>query len=505
MPPIVPEDESLIAAADSVTTTTGSAFFTQFLDHNDTSKGTFKQKFWWNSEFWAGPGSPIVFFTPGESAAAPYVGYLKNATITGLFAQEVKGAVIMIEHRYWGQSSPYDDLTAETLQFLTLKQAIADFVYFAKTVNLPFDTNHSSNAGNAPWVFSGGSYSGALAAWTESTSPGTFWAYHASSAPVETIEDYWQYFYPVQQGMPKNCSSDITLVIDHIDNILMHGNNSEKASLKAKFGLADLEHDDDFAAMLENGPWLWQENTFYSDYSGFYKFCDAIENVAPGAGIIPDANGVGLEKALAGYANWVNTILISGYCLAYGYTDLRELACMDSYNASNLIFTDRSVANTIDRQWQWLLCNEPFDYWQNGAPRSRPTIVSRLLNATYWQRQCALFFPTVNGYTYGSNTSPDNNVHQVNKHTKGWMLENTKRLIWTNGEFDPWRTAGMSSQFRPGGPFPGSSTAPVLIIPGGFHCTDLVLKNGQVNAGVQQVIDNEVKQIVDWVAEYPKQ
>jgi hypothetical protein len=73
---------------------------------------------------------------------------------------------------------------------LTLKNAIADFVNFAKTVDLPFDRDHSSNAENTPWVFSGGSYSGALAAWTESTSPGTFWAYHASSAPVEAIEDY---------------------------------------------------------------------------------------------------------------------------------------------------------------------------------------------------------------------------------------------------------------------------------------------------------------------------
>jgi hypothetical protein len=92
--------------------------------------------------------------------------------------------------RFWGESSPYDDLTAENLQLLTLKQAIADFVYFAKTVALPFDTAHFSNADKAPWVFSGGSYSGALAAWTESTSPGTFWAYHASSAPVEAIDDY---------------------------------------------------------------------------------------------------------------------------------------------------------------------------------------------------------------------------------------------------------------------------------------------------------------------------
>lgn len=36
----------------------------------------------------------------------------------------------------------------------------------------------------------GGSYSGALAAWTASIAPGTFWAYHASSAPVQAIYDF---------------------------------------------------------------------------------------------------------------------------------------------------------------------------------------------------------------------------------------------------------------------------------------------------------------------------
>jgi hypothetical protein len=92
--------------------------------------------------------------------------------------------------RFWGDSSPYADLTTENLQLLTLHQAIQDFVYFAKTVDLPFDTDHSSNADKAPWVFTGGSYSGALTAWTESMAPGTFWAYHASSAPVEAIDDY---------------------------------------------------------------------------------------------------------------------------------------------------------------------------------------------------------------------------------------------------------------------------------------------------------------------------
>lgn len=59
LPPL--EDADVLAAdvAAAPVNTTGSGFFTQLLDHDNPSKGTFQQKFWWNSEFWAGPGSPV--------------------------------------------------------------------------------------------------------------------------------------------------------------------------------------------------------------------------------------------------------------------------------------------------------------------------------------------------------------------------------------------------------------------------------------------------------------
>ncbi|EPE29559.1 alpha/beta-Hydrolase [Glarea lozoyensis ATCC 20868] len=502
IPPVEAIDPGLvtiIAQNDAM----GSGFFDQLLDHKNPSKGTFKQKFWWNIEFWNGPGSPIVMFTPGEIAAANYGAYLTNATVIGLYAQEIKGAVIMVEHRFWGESSPYQTLNSETLQLLTLEQSIADFVYFAKVAPLPFDTK-KSNADKAPWVFSGGSYSGALAAWIESTSPGTFWAYHASSAPVQAIDDYWQYFSPIQQGMPKNCSKDLSLVIDYMDKVWNTGSAAEKLALKTKFGLQGLAQPADVMATLEYGPWLWQSNSFTTGYSGFFQFCDAIENVTAGAAVTPDANGVGVQTALEGYAKWTKAKLLPGFCQSYGYTDANTVECLDTYNPSNKIFTDRSVGNAIDLQWQWMLCNEPFGYWQNGAPRGKPSIVSRLVNSAYWQRQCALFFPTVNGFTYGSAISPDNNIHQVNKHTQGWRLEKTTRLIWTNGEFDPWKTSGMSSEYRPGGPLQSTPEHPLNVIPGGFHCSDLRLRNAQANAGVQAVVDAQVAQIVKWVAEWPK-
>jgi len=77
----------------------GTASFTQLLDHDDPSKGTFQQQYWWDASRWSGLGAPVVLLTPGEAAAAPYTGYLTNQTISGLFAQEINGAAIIIERK----------------------------------------------------------------------------------------------------------------------------------------------------------------------------------------------------------------------------------------------------------------------------------------------------------------------------------------------------------------------------------------------------------------------
>lgn len=37
----------------------GNATFEQLLDHHDSSKGTFSQRYWWSTEYWGGPGSPV--------------------------------------------------------------------------------------------------------------------------------------------------------------------------------------------------------------------------------------------------------------------------------------------------------------------------------------------------------------------------------------------------------------------------------------------------------------
>lgn len=69
--------------------------------------------------------------------------------------------------------------------------------------------------------------------------------------------------------MPANCSADVSAVIEHVDSILLGDDDEAKQALKEKFGLGAIEHDDDFASALENGPWQWQSHDFNSNYSSF--------------------------------------------------------------------------------------------------------------------------------------------------------------------------------------------------------------------------------------------
>lgn len=55
-------------------------------------------------------------------------------------------------------------------------------VYFAKKFVPPFDPSGDSSSENAPYVYLGGSYPGALAGWLATLLPGEgFWAYHGTS------------------------------------------------------------------------------------------------------------------------------------------------------------------------------------------------------------------------------------------------------------------------------------------------------------------------------------
>lgn len=259
-----------------------NATFRQLIDHRRPELGTFSQRYFYNSEWYAGPGAPIILRTPDEAEVSP--GYANNNSQAAVFAKTNGAAVIALEHRYYGESSPFTNLTTTNLQHLTLENALQDIVYFAKNVVLPFDVKRSSSPDKAPWVLTGCSYSGSLAAWIYRLYPGTFWAHHCSSAPVEAITDFWQYFEPAREAMPKNCSTDLVNVVKHIDRVLSSGDAKAAYALKKKFGFEALSHSNDFGFAILT-PFWYLQNRWFGDSGAdpFYRFCDYIEVSLVGA------------------------------------------------------------------------------------------------------------------------------------------------------------------------------------------------------------------------------
>ncbi|KAH6613652.1 peptidase S28 [Chaetomium sp. MPI-SDFR-AT-0129] len=506
---IGPEDPNAFAdelhRRDDGTPTKGWGTFDQLIDHANPHLGTFKQRYWYGIQFWKGPGSPVYLVTPGEQSGEGFNRtWLSTQRLTGVMANHTGGAMVVLEHRYWGESSPFQELTVDNLQYLTLDNSLKDLTHFAKTFVPPFDKSGKSSADNAPWVYAGGSYSGALAGWLAALEPDTFWAYYSSSGVVQAVGDFWQYFAPVQEATPANCSADVNAVIDYVDLTLKFGSKKSKQALKDKFSLGDLQ-DEDFAAALEWGPWQWQSTQLYSlNTTGvnlYYEFCDYIENVSPNSTHkLPGAKGVGLTKALNGYAKYVKEVVIPDFCASAGYDEWKGASntlCFQNLNASNVAYKDLAPDNWVNRQWNWMLCNEPFEWWQDGAPLGQRTLVSRYVNADYWRKQCPLHFPE-GGYGLASGER----ARDVNKWTGGWNALNTTRAMHTNGQWDPWRDATLSSSFRPGGPVKSTEHLPVRIVEHGTHCSDLYAPNWDASEQAAAVAKDATQQMAGWVAEW---
>ncbi|KAG8942755.1 hypothetical protein FRC04_003525 [Tulasnella sp. 424] len=465
-------------------------YFDQLIDHYNPSLGTFKQMYFFSDQYWTRQGAPIVLMNPGEQSAGGFAFELTSpASIQRALMMSLGAAGVVMEHRYWGQSSPYQTLSTANLRYLNVDQAIEDARYFIENVKLPWTkAATSSHPDVVPWINLGCSYSGLLTAYTQKKYPDKFAAAWASSAPVQAQGDFWQYFEPIEEGMPKNCSKDLAAAIKKIDQTLLSG-FVLKERLKRAFGLYNLK-DDDFGRTLSRPLWSWQgmQASSYatSKEDPFYQFCDAIETHPDGT-IEKTANGVGMPTALNNFAKYIKTYVASG-CGAPGG------GCYTTYDYTSNMYTDWSVSKGPGRQWFWMVCNE-FGWFQGGDPGNYSSIVSSLVTPGSNLRQCNHMYPHADGSpgNYHPNTFWNNFEHG------GWNLR-ARNLFVVNGQFDPWRSASISSRWAP--KFHNTPHQRVEVVKGGHHCWDWNLYGAYYDHDVKRVVDRGIKRVRSWVRQW---
>ncbi|KAG8910500.1 hypothetical protein FRC00_008072, partial [Tulasnella sp. 408] len=120
-PPPPPAATGVVAFANT------AYYFDQLIDHKNPSRGTFKQRYFFSDEFWTRQGAPIVIMNPGEQSADGFEAELTSpASLQRALMMSLGAAGVVLEHRYWGESSPYQTLSTANLRYLNVDQAIED-------------------------------------------------------------------------------------------------------------------------------------------------------------------------------------------------------------------------------------------------------------------------------------------------------------------------------------------------------------------------------------------
>ncbi|KAK7053371.1 hypothetical protein VNI00_003997 [Paramarasmius palmivorus] len=455
-------------------------WFDQLIDHQNPNLGTFKQRYYHTWEYHK-PGGPIILTTPGESNAEDSWKYLTNLTINGQFAQNFSGATIVIEHRFFGDSNPQPDLSEESLKYLTIQQSMDDLVYFAKNVKLPMPGGDQVPPNKVPWILIGGSYSGALTAWTMAKNPGVFWAGYSSSGVVQPILDFWQYYEPIRQNMPQNCSADIQRVIEFVDETFANGTQTQIREVKANFGLQGLEFADDVVGALRNPIWDWQMLQPYRSDRTFFEFCDALEVKD---GVTATSSGWGLTHAYEAMGLYFRQFYLRDLCGSSSPS-----MCLNTHDNTLFYWTDPSLDNE-SRSWLWMVCNE-VGWYQTAPPEGMPTIVSRLIGEESYQRTCTSYFPK----TFTLSDRPK--VLETTSTYSGWDIQ-VERLFVANGRRDPWLGATLSAASQN---IASSETRPIALSDG-FHCSDLSTTAGLVDSTIFDVQQKALASMNAWLATF---
>merc|ERR1711971_750096 len=166
-------------------------WFDQVLDHFTATDGrSWNQRYWENLEFYK-EGGPAFIMIGGEAEASP--GWLKFGQWYK-WAEQHGAAFFQLEHRFYGQSQPTEDMSVENLGYLSSRQGLHDLAHFMAAMN----TQHRIT-GN--WVTFGGSYPGSLSAWMRLRFPHLVAGSVSSSGPLFAKLDFSEYLQVVMDAL----------------------------------------------------------------------------------------------------------------------------------------------------------------------------------------------------------------------------------------------------------------------------------------------------------------
>ncbi|XP_075493237.1 putative serine protease EDA2 isoform X2 [Primulina tabacum] len=206
-------------------------WFNQTIDHfSPYDRRQFGQRYYEYLDNFRIPDGPIFLKICGESACDGIVNdYL------GVLAKKFGAALVSLEHRYYGKSSPFKSLTTENLRYLSSKQALFDLAsfrhYYQESLNVKLNRSNMNN----PWFVFGVSYAGALSAWFRIKFPHLTCGSLASSAVVLAVYNFTEFDKQIGESAGPECKS----VLQEITRLVDQRLGANDKALRTLFGAAE--------------------------------------------------------------------------------------------------------------------------------------------------------------------------------------------------------------------------------------------------------------------------
>ncbi|VAH17273.1 unnamed protein product [Triticum turgidum subsp. durum] len=410
-----PPEAGLLGSAPGRFLTQEEHWMSQTLDHFSPTVNhrQFKQRYYEFLDYHRAPNGPVFLNICGEASCS---GISNN--YLAVMAKKFGAALVSPEHRYYGKSSPFEDLTTENLRFLSSKQALSDLAvfrqYYQETLNAKYNRSGADNS----WFVFGGSYSGALSAWFRLKFPHLTCGSLASSGVVLAVYNFTDFDKQIGESAGPECKEALQEVTRLVDGQLQSGHNS----VKELFGAKMLENDGDFLYLLADAA------AIAFQYGNPDVLCSPL--------VEAKKNGTDLVEAFARYVNdyYVGTFRAS----------------VASYDQNYLKNT--TPAESSYRLWWYQVCSE-VAYFQV-APKN-DSVRSAKIDTRYHLDLCKNVF--------GEGVYPD--VSMTNLYYGGTRIAGSK-IVFANGSQDPWRHASKQKS---------SEELPSYLIECSNcgHCTDI--------------------------------
>lgn len=135
------------------------------------------------------------------------------------YARKHNALCFQLEHRFYGQSRPTEDLSIQNLKYLSSEQALADLANFIVAMNEKYQLDIDT----VKWIAFGGSYAGSLAAWLRVKYPHLLFAAVSSSAPLLAKADFREFYETLSQSLytySENCAHAVRESLEQVETHL---------------------------------------------------------------------------------------------------------------------------------------------------------------------------------------------------------------------------------------------------------------------------------------------